>query len=250
MAEQHLRTLEAYGFEWDGTILLQSTHLDLHAEALRRLRRLGRSYECTCSRAEVAALSAAAAGAAGEEELHYPGLCRSGPRHPRRPGAVRFRVEDRELAFDDRWQGPSLDNVARSVGDFIIRRRDAIPAYQLAVVVDDAAQGVTDIVRGCDLLSSTPRQILLQEALGLARPSYAHLPLIVAADGAKLSKSRHAIGLDSANAGATLVSLLNLLGQAPPRELAGAAPAEVWTWAIAHWNAGTLHGRRSIRAPD
>jgi len=249
MADQHLRTLEAYGFEWDGAVRVQSAHLDPHTEALERLRRLGLCYECTCSRAEISALRTET-GDAGEEDLHYPGLCRSGPRHAGRARALRFLAEDREIAFDDRWQGHCVDNVARSVGDFIVRRRDGIPAYQLAVVVDDAAQGVTDVVRGCDLLASTPRQILLQEALGFARPGYAHLPLIVAADGTKLSKSSRAIGVAARDAGATLLLVLNLLGQAPPGELAGAPPAEVWTWAIAHWNAGPLRGRRSIRAPD
>jgi len=181
--------------------------------------------------------------------LRYPGTCRAGPRDPAGATAIRFRVPDRELAFDDRWQGPYTDNVARSVGDFIVRRRDGMPAYQLAVVVDDALQGVTDVVRGGDLITNTPRQMLLQEALGLARPSYAHAPLIIAADGQKLAKSRHAVGVETASIGATLLSVLNLLGQRLPRALANAPVTEVWAWALAHWDTGVLRGQRSIRAP-
>jgi glutamyl-Q tRNA(Asp) synthetase len=248
MADQHLRTLEAFGFVWDGPVRVQSAHLDAYAEALARLRRLDRVYECTCTRAEIAALKRPSA-TPDEEEQHYPGLCRSGLRHEGRATALRLRVSGEESAFDDRWQGRRHENVARSVGDFIVRRRDGIYAYQLAVVVDDALQGVTDVVRGCDLITSTPRQLLLQEALGLSRPSYAHVPLIVAADGQKLAKSRHSIGVGTRKPGAVLADVLAILRQRLPRELAGAPTPELWAWAIQHWNPDPLCGIHAIGAP-
>jgi glutamyl-Q tRNA(Asp) synthetase len=248
MSDQHLRTLEAFGFVWDGPVRMQSAHSDLYADALDRLQSLDCLYNCTCSRAEIAALTPQTL-APEEEEMHYPGLCRSGARQPERPAALRFAAPDRELKFEDRCQGQVAENVARGVGDFIVRRRDGIPAYQLAVVVDDARQGVTDVVRGCDLVTSTPRQLLLHAALDLPRPGYAHIPLLVAADGEKLAKSRHATGIEPHDPARVLVTLLELLEQRPPRELARASIAEVWGWALAHWNLKPLRGLRSIRAP-
>jgi glutamyl-Q tRNA(Asp) synthetase len=249
MADEHLRMFEGLGFRWDGAVRVQSAHLEVYAAALARLRRMHLVYLCTCSRSEIVALRPADAPA-DDEELHYPGCCRNGPLHPERQAALRLVVPDREVVFDDRWQGLVVDNVAHSAGDFILSRRDGIIAYQLAVVVDDALQGVSDIVRGCDLISSTPRQILLYEALGLPRPAYAHLPLVVAKDGQKLAKSRHAIGIDAREPAAAIVSALGLLAQRPPVELARASVAEVWAWAVANWNPQPLQGVRSVRAPD
>ena len=146
-----------------------------------------------------------------------------------------MRVPDRVVAFDDRSLGTVRTNVAHATGPFVLRRRDGLHAYQLAVTVDDAAQGVTDVVRGADLLASTPRQVLLQEALGLPRPGYLHLPLAVNADGHKLSKSGDAPALDSAAAPVQLVAVLEALRQAPPSGLGGASAGEVWAWALGHW---------------
>jgi glutamyl-Q tRNA(Asp) synthetase len=248
MADQHLRTLESFGFQWDGEVRVQSAHNDVYEAALERLKQLGQVYECTCSRAEIAAL-APRRSAESEEELHYPGLCRAGARHHGRAAAWRFVAPDRDIVFADRWQPERKENVAQGVGDFIVRRRDGIVAYQLAVVIDDALQGVTDVVRGCDLAGSTSRQILLQEALGLQRPAYAHAPLIVAAGGQKLSKSAHAIGVDSRAPSAILATVLTLLAQSVPRELARAQVAEVWTWAVANWRGELLYGLQSVAAP-
>ena len=248
MADQHLRTLESFGFQWDGEVRVQSEHNAVYEAALERLRQLGHVYECTCSRAEIAAL-APRRSADSEEELHYPGLCRAGARHPGRAAAWRFVAPDRDIVFADRWQPERKENVAQGVGDFIVRRRDGIVAYQLAVVVDDALQGVTDVVRGCDLAGSTSRQILLQEALGLQPPGYAHAPLVVAAGGQKLSKSAHAIGVDSRAPSAILATVLTLLAQSVPRELARAQVPEVWAWAVANWRGERLCGLQSVAAP-
>ena len=249
MADEHLRTLEALGFQWDGPIRIQSRATGEYGEALERLRMLGRVYPCTCSRAEIAALRPRDPDT-DEEELHYPGLCRTGVLAPGRTAAQRFVAPDAPVSFVDRWQGTITERVGSTCGDFIVRRRDSIIAYQLAVVVDDAAQGVTDVVRGSDLLMSTPRQLLLQEALGLPSPSYAHAPLVVAADGQKLAKSRHAVGVDEGAAARALVGALRLLGQPVARELARAGVTEVWARAEAGWNPGSLQNMRSTRVPD
>jgi glutamyl-Q tRNA(Asp) synthetase len=154
---------------------------------------------------------------------------------------------DRELRFTDGLQGACVHNVAREVGDFLVRRRDGVHAYQLAVVVDDAEQGITEVVRGCDLLSSTPRQMLLQEALGLPEPRYLHLPLLVEGDGRKLAKSRHSVPVSAREASAQLHATLTWLGQRPPAELARGRPAEVMKWAIANWDPVPLRGQREVR---
>jgi glutamyl-Q tRNA(Asp) synthetase len=154
---------------------------------------------------------------------------------------------DRELRFTDGLQGACVHNVAREVGDFLVRRRDGVHAYQLAVVVDDAEQGITEVVRGCDLLSSTPRQMLLQDALGLAQPRYMHLPLLLEADGRKLAKSRHSVPVSPHDVAAHLHVALTRLGQQPPAELARSQPAEVMKWAIANWDPVPLRGQREVR---
>ncbi len=257
MADEHLRTLEALGFEWDGPIRFQSHEANDYREALERLRELERIYPCTCSRIEIAALRPREPNVdkntgqnTDDDELHYPGLCRAGVRAPDRAAALRFLVPDRSVDFIDRWQGMVSERVSATSGDFIVCRRDSIIAYQLAVVVDDAEQGVTDVVRGSDLLTSTPRQLLLQEALGLPSPGYAHAPLVVASDGQKLAKSRHAVGVDAGAAATVLVRALRLLGQEVPEELARAGVTEVWARALAGWNPGSLQNMRSTRVPE
>jgi glutamyl-Q tRNA(Asp) synthetase len=236
-AAELMRTLEALGLTWDEPVLWQSRRLEAYAEALDTLRRAGRVYACDCPRRELA-------GA-------YPGTCRDRTDVPA-PHALRFALAPEEpLDFEDRWQGPRR-GAAGTVGDPVIRRRDGLFAYQLAVVVDDAFQGVTDVVRGTDLLDSTPWQLALQAALGLQRPGYAHCPVLVEADGAKLAKSRRSVAVDSAAAGASLHRALQLLGQAPPGTLATAAAPEVLAWAVEHWRPEPLRGRADIalQQPD
>ncbi len=233
-----LRLLEAFGLCWDGQVLRQSERTELYAEALRRLVARGLTFECSCTRR----------GHADTTQPRYPGTCRRGPTRPG-PTAVRFRIDEEvTIGFDDRIQGRCELKLAE-LGDVIVRRRDGLTAYQLAVVVDDAAQGVTDVVRGADLLASTGWQIALARALDLPRVSYAHLPLVVEPDGSKLAKSRRSVPLDAPKASAWLVQALRLLRQEPPPGLAGEAPGTVLRWAIGHWDIGRLNGIRSVRLP-
>jgi glutamyl-Q tRNA(Asp) synthetase len=200
-AEQQLRTLAAFGFVWDGPVLYQSTRDAAYRAAIERLLAAGTAFECFCSRADLA-------HAGG---LHH--ACVSGP-HPGRTPAIRLRVpRGSDVAFDDAIQGRIVQDVGAEVGDVVLRRADGYWAYQLAVVVDDAAQGITEVVRGADLLDSTPRQILLQRALGFPTPRYVHLPLIVDAEGRKLSKSLAALPIDAAHPLPPLRACWRALGQ-------------------------------------
>lgn len=220
-----LQALESYGFEWDGDVVRQSDRHAAYADVINRLFSQGLAYACTCSRKQL-------------EPYHgiYPGLCRNAG-HGTEDAAIRLRVPELEYHFIDRVQGEFRQHLGRDVGDFIIRRRDGLYAYQLAVVLDDAWQGVTDIVRGADLLDSTPRQLYLQELLGLAHPRYLHIPLITQPDGHKLGKSYRSPPLTADQATPLLVRALRALGQAPAVELDYATPREVLNWGIAHWDA-------------
>lgn len=202
-----LATLADFGMTSDQGVLWQHTRSEAYAEALERLDRAGRLYACQCSRAWIAAAVAAGATAAV-----YPGTCRelglvSGPGR-----ALRLRVEDQIIAFDDRACGPFAQQLARDVGDFVVRRADGLFAYQLAVVVDDQAQGITDVVRGSDLLDNTPRQIALQRLLGAAQPRYLHVPVVRTHEGEKLSKQSGAVALDRTRIVEELVRAGNHLG--------------------------------------
>jgi glutamyl-Q tRNA(Asp) synthetase len=229
-----LATLAAFGLEWDAPLERQSARLGHYAQALQGLRARGRTFPCSCSRREL------------DPEHGYPGTCRTGPKAPG-PTAERFRVTAGELTFTDRLQGECRFDLA-ALGDFIVCRRDGTFAYQLAVVVDDAWQGVTDVVRGADLLDSTPWQMALQEALGLPRPRYAHLPLVTEPDGGKLAKSRRSVALDPARAGSQLTQVLGLLGQAPEAKLELEPVERILAWAIAHWQPQRLRGVREVHA--
>jgi glutamyl-Q tRNA(Asp) synthetase len=227
-----LACLEAHGFCWDGEVLRQSQRLEAYRAALAALQTQGLVYPCACSRKEIAA---AAAGLAIDGALRYSGHCRQGLPVGRAARAWRLLVEGVEIVFDDRICGRIQQNLACDVGDFVLWRADGQFAYQLAVVVDDAFQGVTQVVRGADLLHSTPRQIYLQTLLGMPRPAYAHVPIATNAAGEKLSKQTRARPLNTRRAAANLVAALTFLGQRPPPELAKADVQEVWRWASAHW---------------
>ena len=236
-ADEMLRTLEAFGLLWDGDVEYQSRRTHLYAEALESLRAAGRTFECSCSRRQLNA-----------EDSGYPGSCREGPRRPGNT-AIRFRVDEREsIFFDDRFQGRVALAMGK-LGDVIVRRRDRVFAYQLAVVVDDALQNITDVVRGADLLESTGWQIALQSALGLQTPRYAHLPLLLEHDGAKLAKSRRSAALDVDRAGTQMLSVLRLLGLSPPADLASAAPTTLLQWALTSWHERPLPLPRELILP-
>ncbi len=235
-AAHMLQTLEAFGLHWDDAVEYQSARTAHYEQALAQLHAAGLTFECSCSRRELA------------DEAGYPGTCRAGPRG-RGPTATRFRVAARTVEFLDRVQGTCRFDLAER-GDVIVRRRDGVFAYQLAVVVDDAAQGVTDVVRGADLLDSTPWQIALQEALGLPPVRYAHLPLVTEPDGTKLAKSRRAISLNPAEAPAQLCRTLGLLRQAPPAKLELEPVGTILQWAIQHWQIAPLQGMREVPAGE
>ena len=241
-----LATLEAFGFEWDGPVLWQSTRLAAYREALEALEMAGFAYGCACSRREIADSAIREAIDGG---LAYPGTCRGGLPPGRSARAWRLRVGNLETAFDDRLQGRIVQHLEDDVGDFVLQRADGQFAYQLAVVVDDAHQGITDVVRGADLIDSTPRQIWLQRCLGYPTPRYAHLPVAANAAGEKLSKQTLAPALEAGRAAAELVRALAFLGQEPPAELARAPVAEVWSWALQHWRFATIPRRRAIPLP-
>jgi glutamyl-Q tRNA(Asp) synthetase len=218
-ADDILRTLETLGFEWDGAVVSQRPRTGAYRDALDRLKAAGAAYPCGCSRAEIA--RAATAPHPGEDEIPYPGTCRGGLAPGKAARAWRVRVDPEPVRFLDLVQGAQSFDLAFTCGDFVVRRADGLFAYQLAVVVDDAWQGVDQVVRGADLLSSTPRQIHLQRLLGYPTPDHGHLPLVSAPGGGKLSKRDNAISLaagrDLSHDGASLLAgALAFLGQFVP----------------------------------
>lgn len=229
------------GFEWTGEVMWQSARLEAYRAALDALIAAGRVYGCGCTRREIADSVMAPDGAP-----RYPGTCRAGIAPGRVARAWRFCVAPGELRWDDRVFGAQLENVAEAVGDFVLWRADGVFAYQLAVVVDDAAQGISDVVRGADLMTSTARQIALQEALGLPRPRYAHLPVVLDRQGDKLSKQTLAAPLSGRPAAQVLCEALSFLGQSPAPGLARASVAEVWAWARAHWRLDRVPAERGV----
>jgi glutamyl-Q tRNA(Asp) synthetase len=217
----------------------QSARTDLYRSALERLTAMDRVYLCSCSRKEIAS-------GGGSDEPRYPGWCRNGPRQPDADCAVRFRVEPGKVSFADEIQGSIATDVFADCGDFVLKRRDGLFAYQLAVVVDDAEQGVTHVVRGADLLTSTPRQLLLQQSLELALPAYAHVPLATDHQGVKLSKSAGAGAVDTTQPAMELWRALLFLRQQPPPELRSGSLATLWEWAVHHWTTTPLRGLRQV----
>jgi len=248
-AETILRQLDAYGLVWDGDVLVQSQRDDAYAAALDALKAMGAVYPCACTRSQLARTQFNQAPRNHEGEIMYPGTCRNGLP----PGAVarawRVRVADVSTHFTDRIHGELQQNLAHDVGDFIVKRADGLFAYQLAVVVDDAFQGVTHVVRGADLLWNTPRQIYLQTLLGLPTPVYAHVPLITNAAGQKLSKQTRASALPETGRGTVMAHALAVLGHAPPAELAGTEPAEQLAWAVVHWQIENVPTRPAVAKP-
>lgn len=225
-----LRQLEAHGLDWDGPVLYQSSGSERYAAAQDRLRAAGAIYPCTCSRREIAAV--AATGPLGPV---YPRWCRTGPSHPLRRAAVRLRLPHGRLRLTDAVLGDYGFDADRAIGDPVLRRRDGLWAYHLATTVDDAALGITDVVRGADLLPASLIQLVLQERLELPAVRWAHLPIARAASGDKLSKQTGARALDPADPLPTLLAAWRFLGQSEPPERP-ADVAEFHAWARQHWS--------------
>lgn len=235
-----LRALEAYGFEWDGPVRYQSGNMERHREIVAGLLAQGHAYRCGCSRLD---LAAARRGALG---VIYPGTCRAGCDAPE--AAIRVRTGDTPVVFDDLLQGRQSQCLESESGDFVVLRRDGLIAYQLAVVADDFDDNVSQVVRGIDLLDSTPRQIHLQRLLGYPPPEYAHIPVVLNAAGQKLSKATGARGIPVKDPRPTLIAALNALGQPVASDLASCDLESIWAWAGDRWTMDALAHRRHI--PD
>lgn len=230
-ADTILQQLEAFGFEWDDTVLYQSQRTSYYADALEILNSRLLTYPCTCTRKEIADSSSSA----GIDGLIYPGTCLKQPIKVNVPAAWRIKTQSQTISFNDAIQGKISQNIKQDIGDFIIKRADGLFAYQLAVVVDDAAQGITHIVRGADLLDSTPRQIYLQQLLNYPTPHYAHVPVACNDAGEKLSKQTLASPLDTSKTTINLIQALNFLGQSVPPDLANEDKDTIWQWALDNW---------------
>jgi glutamyl-Q tRNA(Asp) synthetase len=233
-AERIVQTLRAFGFEWDAEIVRQAERTAHYAAAVDGLRTRGLTFECSCSRLSLA------------ETERYPGSCRQGPLTPGAATATRLRIDPGYIQFSDRIQGTYRQDVSASVGDVILKRRDQLFAYLLAVVIDDSAAGVTHVVRGADLLDNTPRQILLQRLLGLPTPAYGHVPVLVEAGGGKLSKSTRSVRVDADSALPQLLRVFELLGLGTPPDRAASSVAAAWAWATSRWDIGRIPRRLTM----
>jgi len=241
-ADAILHTLEAHGFQWSGEVLQQSRRKERYREVIQWLLQQGHAYGCGCTRREVEA-----SGRPGIEGIVYAGTCRQGVPQGREARAIRLEVPDEEVCFEDRLHGIQCQQLARDVGDFVIRRADGYTAYQLAVVVDDADQGIDQVVRGADLLHSTPRQIHLQRLLGFSTPAYLHLPLVLDAQGRKLSKSDRAHPVSDSDPIGALLAAWRFLFQPEP-EQPPASVEEFWQWAGTVWDPARIRPPSSPRS--
>lgn len=222
-ADSILTTLEQHQIRWDNSVVYQSTRNQYYQEGLAMLTESGLLFGCECSRNQLKGITL------------YPGYCRN-KKLPLKNHAVRIRSGEEIIAIDDKWQGKQTWRMGKDVGDFIVRRTDGIHAYQLAVVIDDYLQGITHVVRGSDLLESTPRQIHLQQHLGYTTPEYAHLPIAVDSGGFKLSKQHHTKPVNQDSPVDNILSALEFLGQNPPNELLAYPLNSVWEWAMENWS--------------
>ncbi len=240
--EEILTALELYGFEWDGPVTYQSENAARHHQVVAELQAAGLAYPCSCSRRDLATAKQGPLGAI------YPGTCRNGCQGDE--FAVRVRTDDVPIEFVDALQGTQCQRLETASGDFVIRRRDGLIAYHLAVVVDDFDQGISEIIRGIDLLDSTPRQIHLQRLLDYRTPAYLHIPVAENAEGQKLSKLTGAPAIPLEKINRTLVTALKALGQQPPPELAMSSLDEIWIWSIKHWRPAVLADQAAILAAE
>jgi glutamyl-Q tRNA(Asp) synthetase len=236
-----LQTLEAFGLWWDETVVYQNKRLTLYEDALVELQRAGFVYACTCTRKEIAD-----SNLRGIEGPVYPGTCQTKRNNTQAQHAWRVLTNRSTISFDDLWQGRVERELEKAYGDFVVKRADGFFAYQLASAVDDAEQKITEVVRGADLIDSTPRQIHLQRLLNLPTPRYAHHPVAVNAQGEKLSKQTYAPAVDAKNPLPALVRALTFLGQSPPTDLREGDLKTFWGWAIGNWKPQNVSSIRSI----
>lgn len=229
-----IKSLEAHGLHWDGEILYQSQRLNAYAEVLEQFREESLTYRCNCNRQRIQSLGGI-----------YDGHCRTANIHTP-PFATRLQVADKAITFTDLFQGHQQQNLAREVGDFVIHRKDGLFAYQLAVSIDDIHQGISHVIRGCDLLSSTPRQLWVFELLKSAPPQYGHLPVIVNREGQKLSKQTFAKPLENHLAAENLWQSLHYLGLNPPAELRHSNCHDILRWGEQHWCRSAIPAGTSI----
>lgn len=232
-----LQTLELFGLEWDGEVFYQSQRSEIYEAVVAKLLNNGLAYACSCSRKEL------------ENYLIYPNFCRDTLK-PRQEAAIRIRVPTLTYQFNDRVQGDLAQQLAEQVGDFIIQHKEGFIAYQLADVIDDAAQGITNIIRGADLLDSTPRQLYLQELLGYSSPSYLHVPRVLGGDGYEAGSSKCLPTLTVAQTSRLLLKALTLLGQSPELQLVNECPQHILDWAISQWKAEKIPPQRVIRVDN
>jgi len=244
-ADDILRTLEGFALEWDGCAIYESHNMDAYHSALHALRATGRLFACSCSRKEIA--KSAITGLDGPV---YPGTCRNGLPPGRAGRSLRLRVDEgTRIGFDDALQGLVSQDLATAIGDFVVYRADGIFSYHLACVVGDAHQDVTHVVRGADLIDSTPRQIHLQRLLHLPTPAYLHLPVAINKRGEKLSKQTRASPVYAAQAAPTIDAVLRFLGQQPPQELVRWSAADAMKWAVSAWRRDKIPHQAAIEIP-
>lgn len=232
-----LHTLEALGLHWDEEVLIQSHRIPVYREIIDQLIDCDLVYPCTCTRNQT-------------KGIPYPGTCRNGNYNKNKKRSLRIRTSTDVTGFVDQIQGNFHQQLESDIGDFVLRRADGVIAYHLAVVADDEYQGITEIVRGADLLDSTPRQIYLQKLLGYNTPAYCHLPVAAYHNGKKISKQNHAPGIDHRNLTGVLLKAMEFLGQQPDPELDRASVDEIIQWGIKHWDFSSVPGQYSIQVEE
>jgi glutamyl-Q tRNA(Asp) synthetase len=244
-SDEILRCLERLGFQWDGPVVFESQHIAAYHAALHKLRHVGAVYPCGCSRSEIEAVAGR-----GSEGPIYPGTCRSGLAPDRRARAWRMRLRAPLIEFEDGLLGAQRIDLQREAGDFTVYRADGVYSFHLASAVDEAELGITDVVRGSDLLESSARQIYVMSMLHLPPPRYVHLPVALDFSGAKLSKQSGARAVDAAQPVAALCAVMRFLNQPVPAEVELASLEQFWAHALEHWELARVGARRSARAPS
>ena len=238
--EQIIQSLSEHGLHWDAEVDYQSEHAAEHHRALARLIDIGEAFYCNCTRRQLEA-----------QGSRYPGTCLlRTDLGPDSRSAIRLKTTDQHIEFEDLIQGPQYYDFAELGGDFIVHRRDQLIAYQLAVAVDDSSQGITTVVRGSDLLDCTPRQLLVQQKLGLRSPTYAHIPVLVNSDNNKLSKQSKTPAVENSAAASNLLSALGLLGQPSPPQSTHNDCSAILHWAAKHWDLRAIPRTMNLPAPN